>query len=300
MPKRILVAGGTGFVGTHITRKLLEQGHHVAVLTRNPHRAKARVDPQIELRQGDVSDLESLKHAMANIDVVISTVQFPNHPVQNPKKGHTYEQVDGEGTVRQVKAAVLAGVKRFIYISGAGTREGQTAPWFRAKLKAEKAVRESGMAYTIFRPSWVYGPNDRSLNRFAAFARFLPFMPIIGDGKARIQPVFVEDLAVAAATSITLEKATNKTYEIGGPETLTMDEIVQTMLQVMGKKRPLFHVPAGLMKIVTLPLTLLPQPPLSPEAVDFILMEEPCDNTALIEDFGITLTPLAEGLSYLK
>jgi uncharacterized protein YbjT (DUF2867 family) len=293
----VLVAGGTGFIGSHIVRKLMARGHKAIVMSRRPD--AARVPAGVEVRQGDIADPGSLRTAMAGVDAVVGVVQFPNHPVEKPSRGYTYMAVDGEGTERLVAAAKAAGVRRFVYLSGAGTRPGQTAPWFLAKLRAEKAVRESGLPFTIFRPSWVYGPEDRSLNKFATFARLLPFIPVVGNGKTRVQPVFVDDLAEAVAMSISMENAAGKAYEVGGPQTLTMDEIIRTMLQAMGRRRPLVHHPAWFMKVATLPLTLLPAPPLSPGAVDFVLMEEPVDNTALLQDFGLKLTPLAEGLSYL-
>lgn len=296
----VLVTGGTGFIGSHIVSNLLKKGHKVAVLSRNPDRAKKGMHPGVEVRRGDIDDSGTLVEAMAGIDVVINTVQFPNHPVEKPSKGHTYMAVDGEGTERQVEAAKTAGVKRFIYLSGAGTREGQKAPWFQAKLRAERAIRESGLHYTIFRPSWVYGPEDRSLNKFATFARFLPIIPVIGNGKTLVQPVHVEDLAQVVAASVDMPKAVNQTYELGGPQELSMDEIIQTMLRVMGKRRPLVHHPAWFMKLVTFPMAILPAPPLSPSAVDFVLMEEHVNNEALLRDFPIKLTALEEGLSYLR
>ncbi len=293
----VLVAGGTGFIGSHVVRRLLEHGHRVAVMTRGA--ARSKVPDGVELRTGDVKDPASLEKAMAGVEVVINAVQFPNHPVENPRKGYTYMEVDGNGTANQVAAAKAAGVKRFIYVSGAGTRQGQGAPWFQAKLKAEGAVKSSGLAWTIFQPSWVYGPEDRSLNKFVTFARLLPVVPVIGDGKTRVQPVLVDDLAEVVAASVNEPRAVGKVYEVGGPQELTMDEIIQTMLRVMGRRRPLLHNPAWLMKIATAPLTLLPTPPLSPAAVDFVLMEEPVDTGPLLSDFRIRLTPLAEGLRYL-
>lgn len=295
----VLVTGGTGFIGSQVVRRLLARGHRVAVLTRGAGPNGTRIPEGVELRTGDVKDPASLRRAMAGVDVVISAVQFPNHPVENPRKGHTYMAVDGEGTVNQVEAAKDAGVKRFIYVSGAGTRQGQTYPWFQAKLKAESAVQRSGLAWTIFQPSWVYGPGDRSLNKFVTFARRLPIVPVIGDGKTRVQPVLVDDLAEVIAASVTEPRAVGKVYQVGGPQELTMDEIIQAMLRVMGKRRPLVHHPSWFMKLVTAPMALLPAPPLSPAAVDFVLMEEPVDNRALLEDFPIQLTPLAEGLRYL-
>ncbi|WP_374713448.1 complex I NDUFA9 subunit family protein [Symbiobacterium terraclitae] len=296
----VLVAGGTGFIGSHIVRRLLADGHRVIAMSRSPGRAQGRLPEGVELRRGDTADASTLGTALEGVEVVVAAIQFPNHPVENPRRGHTYVKVDGEGTVRLVEAARRAGVRRFVYMSGAGTREGQTKPWFLAKLMAEKAVRESGIPYTIFRPSWVYGPEDRSLNKFAAFARVLPFVPVIGSGRTRVQPLYVGDLAAAVAASLGTEAAVNQTYEIGGPEELTMDEIIRTMLRVMGRRRPLLHAPAGLVKLAAWPLQILPAPPLSPAAVDFVLMEEPVDNTAVLRDLGIKLTPLAEGLSYLR
>jgi len=293
----VLVTGGTGFIGSHVVRKLQEKGHRVIVMSR---RAEANVPPGVEVRPGDVGDEAALRRAMAGVDVVVAAVQFPNHPVENPRKGYTYMKVDGEGTVRQVGAAKAAGVKRFIYLSGAGTEKEKSAPWFKAKVMAEGAVRDSGIPYTIFRPSWVYGPEDRSLNKFVTFARLLPVVPVIGDGKTLVQPVSVDDLAQVVAGSVSNERAVGKTYEVGGPQALTMDEIIRTMLQIMGKRRPLVHQPAWLMKLAAAPLTLLPTPPLSPAAVDFVLMEEHVDITPLVQDFGIRLTPLAEGLRYLE
>ncbi|HYF91454.1 MAG TPA: complex I NDUFA9 subunit family protein [Symbiobacteriaceae bacterium] len=293
----VLVTGGTGFIGSHIVQRLLGGGHRVAVMTRNP--GHARVPAGAEVRPGDVEDAASLREAMSGVDTVVDAVQFPNHPVENPRRGYTYMAVDGLGTERQVQAARASGVGHFVYLSGAGTRPGQTAPWFLAKLHAEKAIRESGLRHTIFRPSWVYGPEDRSLNKFVTFARMLPVVPVIGNGQTRVQPVHVDDLAEAVARTVGTPGTADQVYEIGGPQNLTMDEIIQTMLSVMGKRRRLIHQPAWLMKLLTAPLTLLPTPPLSPAAVDFVLMEESVDNTAVMCDLGLRLRPLDEGLEYL-
>lgn len=294
----VLVTGGTGFIGSHIVKRLQEQGHRVAVMTRGAR--SLSLPAGVEVRTGDVRDAGSLQAAMAGVDTVVSAVQFPNHPVESPRRGYTYMAVDGAGTERQVAAARAAGVQRFVYLSGAGTRPGQTAPWFLAKLRAEKAVRESGMPFTIFRPSWVYGPEDRSLNKFVTFARLLPVVPVIGSGQTRVQPIHVDDLAEIIAASVGRPDAAGQVYELGGPQELTMDEIIRTMLRVMGKRRRLVHQPAWFMKLAAAPLTLLPTPPLSPAAVDFVLMEEPVDNTAVLRDFGIRLRSLEEGLAYLR
>src|SRR5581483_4595813 len=103
--------------------------------------------------------------------------------------------------------------------------------------------------YSIFRPSWVFGPEDKALNRFVGFARRLPFVPVIGDGKQQLQPVFVEDVARAVADSLETPAAANAVFEIGGPDVLSMDQVLRTMLAVMGKRRPLLHAPAFLPRL---------------------------------------------------
>src|SRR5581483_9745459 len=124
-------------------------------------------------------------------------------PNENRRKGLTFDAVDRRGTENLVAAAKRAGTARFVYVSGAGAAPKARKPWFRAKWRAEQAVKDSGLAYAIIRPSWVYGPRDRTLNRYVAFVRSpLPLVPVIGNGKQRLMPVFVDDVARAVADSL--------------------------------------------------------------------------------------------------
>ncbi|MGQ9573359.1 MAG: complex I NDUFA9 subunit family protein [Dehalococcoidia bacterium] len=298
----ILVAGGTGFVGGGIVRELARRGKPVAVLSRSAGKAAARFPGlNVEYRQGDVTDPASLATAVQGTEVVIGCVQFPNSPIENRRRGHTFEEVDAIGTERLVAAAKAAGVQRYIYLSGAGAAADAKYHWFRAKWRAETAVRESGITYVIFRPSWVYGPEDRSLNRFLTMSRFLPFVPVIGDGsKQRLQPVFIDDLAWAVAEAVENRAADNKVFEIGGPEVLTMSEIIRIALKVMGRRRFLLSIPKALMKAQAALLQFLPGRPLTPDAIDFITMDALADSSDVVDTLGLRLTPLKEGLaSYL-
>ena len=135
----ILVAGGTGFVGRAVVKALVARGFQVRVMTRHPGRYGSTI--HVEYIYGDVHDPGSLDHAMAHCETVINCVQFPNHPVENPDKGWTYLRIDGEGTINQVAAAQRRGVRRYIYLSGAGTSADRTEPWFQAKWIAEQASR---------------------------------------------------------------------------------------------------------------------------------------------------------------
>jgi uncharacterized protein YbjT (DUF2867 family) len=291
----VLVAGGTGFIGSRVVDELLAKGgHRVLVMTRDPARARPREG--VEYVRGDVSDAASLEAATRGVDVVVHAVQFPNHPVENSRKGWTYEQVDGEGTERMVGAAVKNGVKRFVYLSGAGTRPGRTEPWFRAKERAERAITSSGMEYVILQPSWIYGPDDRSMNKFVAFVKYLPIVPVIGSGQERVQALSVYDVAKVAAAAVDEPAATNRVFELGSSPPLTMDEILRTIMRVLGKRKPLLHQPAWLIKIPASIIQYLPNAPLSPGAVDFITMDERVDASDAEQVFDIQFRSLETGL----
>jgi NADH dehydrogenase len=298
----ILVAGGTGFVGGGIVRELARRGKQFAVLTRDAARSADRFPGlSVEYRQGDVLDPSSLEAAMAGIDAVIGTQQFPNSPIENPKKGHTFEQIDARGTENLVAAAKAAGVQRYVYLSAAGAApEGYH--WFRAKWRAEQAVRGSGLTYAVLRPSWVYGPEDGALNRFLAMSRFQPFVPLIGAvGKQKMQPVFIDDVGRAAAECLDNPAAANQTFELGGPNVYSMSEVVKTALKVAGRRRVLLPAPKIVMKALASGLQFMPGRPLTPDAIDFITMDALADPTDISEKLGLTPTPLRDGLAtYLQ
>ena len=292
---KIGVTGGTGFIGREVVDLLLAQaGDEVVVTTRDPDRdlwgGRAR------LVQAWAGDPVSLGKAFMHADVVVHAIQFPNHPVEDPSKGRTYLEVDGRGTTVAAQTARKLGVRRFVYLSGAGAGQGRPQPWFRAKDMAETAIRETGMEHALLRPSWIYGPRDRSMNKFVTFSRRLPFVPVIGDGKTAVFPVHVKDVARAVVECVRREDARDKALELGGPERLTMDQIIRTIQKVIGKRRPLVHHPVGLMKLLSWPMRLLPEPPLSPTAVDFVVQEVEIDPRPAMEYFGFPFRRLEEGL----
>jgi len=294
----ILVAGGTGFVGAGIVRELARRGKKVVVLTRSAENAKQRFPGfDIEYRQGDVTDPDSLQAALAGVDAIVGAQQFPNSPVENPGKGHTFAKVDAEGTENLVRAAKAAGVKRYVYLSGVGAApDGRH--WFQAKWRAETAVRESGLAYTIIRPTWVYGPEDKSLNRFLGMSRFLPFVPQIGNiGKQRMQPVFIDDVGRAAAESLENAVADGVLFELGGPDVMSMKDVVKAALDAAGRRRLILPAPTFVMKPMATLLQFAPGRPLTPDGVDFITADALADNSTIPVALDLKLTPLRQGLA---
>ncbi len=297
---KVLVAGGTGFLGREITRELISYGHDVTVLSRsNP--ARDPIDPAAHWVAGDVMRPESLAAALPGFAVVVDAVQFPGSPFENPKKGWTFEQIDLQGTRNLVEAARVAGTPHFIGLSGVGADASAKYHWLRFKWDEEQAIITSKVPYTIFRPAWVYGPRDVSLNRFLGFARVLPFVPVIGNGKMRLNPLFVTDLGRHVAAAVGDDPQRRGLFEIGGPDQVTMDEVIRTALAVSGKRRMLLHQPKGLMKALAMLAQFAPGRPLTPDGIDFVTMEALADTTGLTRAFGLRLTPLAEGLaSYLS
>lgn len=295
---RILVAGGTGFVGRNIVRSLLEGEHDVSVLTRNP--SSVQSIPQlrgVEARVGDVTDPDALAGVMSDIDAVVGVVQLPNYPVELPRKGLTFDRFDRRGTENLLQEARRSGVSRYVYLSGAGADVASNETWYRAKGLAERAVEDSGLDFCILRPSWAYGPDDKALNRFVQIARISPVVPRLGTHVQRIQPVFVEDIGMAVRRMFEIEAAWGGTLEIGGPEVLTMDEVIRTMLEVIGRRRAIVPVPAWLAKAGTAPLLVLPKPPLSPGGVEFAIQDAVVNSSALEKVLDIHPMALRDGLA---
>jgi NADH dehydrogenase len=295
----ILVTGGTGFVGAAAVRELARRSGAVAVLGRSAEKIARRFSGlEVEPRAADVRDAASLREAFRHAEAVIDCVQFPNSPIENRRKGWTFEQVDYHGTLNQVLAAKACGVRRYVYVSGVGAAPDARRHWFRFKWLAEEAVRSSGVPHVIIRPTWVYGPEDAALNRFLGLARRLQFVPMFGDGQQQMQPLFIDDLARVLADA--LERGDGETFEAGGPERMSMDEVLRVALEIAGVRRPILHAPVAVGKLAATFLRLLPGPPLTPDAIDFITTPAVADNTALQRVFAPRLTPLREGLaSYL-
>lgn len=298
---KIVVAGGTGFLGRHITRALLDSGHEVAVLGRTP--GKVASIPALAgatAVQGDVTDPSSLTGALDGAEAVVNAVQFPNHPIEVPRRGLTYDRYDRQGTENLLSEARRAGITKFVYISGAGADVTSEKTWYRAKGLAERAIADSGIEWTVLRPSWAYGPEDKALNKFALMARFLPVIPRLGLAPQRVQPVHVDDIALAVVR-IFERWQSGRTYEIGGPDVLTMHEIIETLLRILGLKRLIVPVPLPLAKLGTAPLILLPKPPMTPQGIDFAVQDGIVDISGLRSNLEVHPVPLVEGLArYIK
>jgi nucleoside-diphosphate-sugar epimerase len=301
MDNRIVaIAGGSGFIGRAIARRIAAiPSTTVRVLTRNPAGARAKLKiTNCDFVQADVTLSVSLKEALKGVNAVVNATQFDGYPVENPRRGLTFERIDFGGTSALLEAARQNGVAQFIYISGAAADENSEHPAFRAKGLAERAIRESRIPYTIFRPSLVYGPEDKVVNGFVKALRMTPVFPVPGTGHQKVQPVLVDDLAACVALALS-GKGANGAYDVGGPDLTTFDEMMRTVMEAAAVRRPIVHVPERLMRTVGALGEMLPTPVLSRDAVTFVTADNACNIEPLMRDFGIQLTPMRTGLAYL-
>jgi NADH dehydrogenase len=293
----VAVAGGTGFVGGAIATELHRRGHAVRVLSHRGESARGGLPDAVEIRSGDVLTGAGLVEALRGADALAIALAFDNSPMEAPRKHQTFVEVDAAGTERLIAAARAAGVARVVYVSGAGAAPDAKRHWFRAKWRAEEAVRGSGMTWTVIRPTWIFGPRDVSLNRFVGFARRLFAVPMTNAGSQLLAPVFIDDAAALAADSLVADAAANQVFELGGPETLRMRDIIRTALRVAGLRRPIVPGPTPLIKLAAFPLAWLPTPMLTPDAVDFINQPATVDLDPLLARMPRRLTTLEEGLA---
>ncbi len=286
----ILLTGATGVVGGELLPELLDADHPVRVLVRDPRKlGEHRVDVQITL--GDLRDPLSIRHAMRGVETVVHLAA-----TIRDQPGATIEEVNGLATVRLLRLAERAGVKRFVFFSAMGATTFQRTRFFRSKAIAERAVRESPLDTTVFAPSIVYRPGDPWITLLQRLA-LLPAVPVSGSGHARYQPIWARDVARCVAASLNGGSSGDEggRYELAGPEVLSYDDIVECVVEATGRNRPLVHVPIPFVRSGLRALELLAGPSVFATWEEAELMEVPMTSergTADAERLGIEPRPM--------
>ncbi|MFL5927765.1 MAG: complex I NDUFA9 subunit family protein [Gaiellaceae bacterium] len=288
---KILVTGGTGFVGPKIVHALRAQGRDVRALVRHPERASRLAGWGAELATGDVTDPASLRAAVDGCTHVVHLVALIKG---SPNDFH---RVMTQGTKDLVAAAKDAGVERFVLMSALGTTDAtkDVVPYFASKWAMEQETVRSGLEYTIFRPSFVFGRDGGVLPLFMRQVRYSPVVTVIGSGLQRSQPIWVEDVAQYFALGVDHPQAANRTFEIGGPDIVDWNELYLRIAKVLGKRRRLAHVPTSIARTGARLTERLPAAPLT---TDQIAMMEAGDNVVTdsiaVDTFQVALVPLEE------
>jgi len=301
---KVFVTGATGFVGQAIFLRLQAAGHSARILVR-PDSPRARAlpaDPRTETRQGDILDASTLPGALAGVDAVIHLVGIISEVGKS-----TFENVHQRGTENMVRAAQKAGVRRFVHMSALGTQPGAVSRYHRSKWAAEEIVRASRLDYTIFRPSIIYGPGDGFVNLFAGIARWSPVLPVMGSGQSRFQPIAVEDVAGCFVRALSEGRSVGETCDLCGTEVFTLNEILDVILEVTGRKRLKLHVPLWLAWIqaalleFAFPVLLWKAAPLNRDQLVMLREDNIGDSQAAIELFGLKPVLFREGIGrYLR
>jgi uncharacterized protein YbjT (DUF2867 family) len=289
----ILVTGATGFVGTKVVHALRAEDGDVRCLVRDPARAQTLATWGCELVRGHMTDGASLRTAVEGCDAVVHLVSII---VGRPAD---FERVMSGGTRELVTAAQEAGVRRFVLMSALGTSEEtkDLVPYYRAKWEMERAVEESGLERVVFRPSFIFGRDGGVLPTFIRQVRFMPVVPVVGDGRTRLQPIWVDDVAAHFVKAVDLQAAANRTFELGGPDVVTWNELYERIRKVLGVRRAIVHVPFGLVRRGAAVAELLPKPPVTRDQLKMLAAgDNTCDTTPALETFGIGLLPLDEQL----
>ncbi len=281
----VFLTGGTGFVGRHVVRCLLERGHRVRALVRDLDSAAELRDQGVELAEGDITAETGLAEAAAGCDAVVHLVGI----IRERPPSVTFEAVHTRGTLRVVEAARRAGVKKIVHMSALGARPDGTA-YQRTKYEAEELVRRSGLRFVILRPSIIVGEGSEFVDTLHHLVRRLPLTPVIGDGRYRLQPVDVRDVATAFAEALKRTNLEGRRHEIGGPHKLTYNRIVEIFGEEFGIRRRKIHVPLGFVRpAVELASNWRLPAPINSEQLAMLLEENivPGESNVLRESFGL-------------
>jgi NADH dehydrogenase len=241
---KVLLTGGTGFVGRAMLPRLVSAGHEVRLLARRPDAPAALTlasSPAISIVTGDVLDAASLVQAARGIDAIIHLVGIISEVGPN-----TFENLHTRATHHALHAARENGASRFLQMSALGTRPEARSRYHQTKWAAEQAVRESGLDWTIFRPSLIYGRDDHVITMVTRLAPWSPFVPVVGRGRALLQPVAVEVVADAFCRALNEPRSQERTFDLCGPERLTFPQILDTILAVCGRRRLKLYLPLWL------------------------------------------------------
>ena len=282
----ILIAGSTGFVGSHLAKRLVVEGERPRCLARSQERASQILPVEkVDLTMGDTTKPETLEKALQGVDILVHSAFITADLKQS--NTNTYYGVNAVGTKNLVIAAKNAGVKKIVVVSGLGTRPDKSGTYMQGRYLAEQQVKESGLAWSILQPSIQFGEHAAFFKGLADLIRMAPVVPVVGTPKRKFQPIWVEDVVSCLIKQIREDSRNGNTYVVGGPEIFTYGEILDMLANRLGKKRlkapapvPLVGIGAAMMQAV------LPKPPITTAALTLFSFENSTAIDAVERNFG--------------
>ncbi|HZG15905.1 MAG TPA: complex I NDUFA9 subunit family protein [Candidatus Bathyarchaeia archaeon] len=296
---KVLLTGSTGFVGRGILTQLIDAGVEPVCLVRPGSEAKVRISRlglgNIQLVAGDLFDPPSLVNALKDCEAIIHLVGIIR---ERKGKGITFPRIHVTGTKNLLEAAKHDSIKRFIHMSALGARPNATSAYHQTKYEAEQLVKQSGIPYTIFRPSVIFGPDDEFVNMLAGLVR-MPVTPVIGDGSYKLQPVSRQTVAEVFTEALRNDQAIGQIYDVGGPEQLSYSQLLDQIGLALKKPNVRkMYIPLPLMKPAVNLMESFPFFPITNTQLTMLLEGNICENTEkLYRDFSVEKVSFLEGIS---
>lgn len=283
----ILITGATGFIGQHLVARMIEQGETPRCLVRDIQRAKNMFPVgKVELVEGDTTRAATLAAAVTGVDTIVHAAFITAD--RKAMKENYYDETNIQGTQNLIKAAKAAGVKRIVEISGLGTKMDRPGTYMQGRYLAEKMLVDSGLDWTIIRPSVLFGKNAPFIKGLADLIRTSPVVPLIGGGHTMFQPISVDDVVTVIIKVLDRPERTNgHIYTIGGPEYYSFSQVFDVLLRAMHTNRPKVYAPTPLVGIGAAVMeAVLPKPPLTKAAMTLFSFDNTTDLNSVERDFG--------------
>lgn len=292
----VLVTGAAGFVGRRTVRALRQRGWQVRGLLRSHRNAAMVVKAGAEVAIGDVTVPASLEAALKSVTHVVHLVA-----IIRERGGRTFDAVNREGTRNLVEAARRCGARRLVHLSAIGAQDNPRFPYLRSKWQGEQVVSQGEIPSTILKPSIQFGAGDEFFNSLAATVKALPVTPIIGDGKVEFQPVAVDEVAEVAANALEDDSIVGEVLELGGPERMTYNQLMDVVCEHLNVHRPRVHIPPALLRpFIAIGERMLRQPPITRPMLDMVAIDNVTEANAMPHLLGRTPLPIAEGIGYIR
>ncbi len=292
----VLVTGATGFLGRRVVQELLDRHHQVRCLVHVPGRERIFDHRSVEVHYGNVLDPASLAVALYNVEAVVHLVA-----IIRPTHRMSFDLVNRQGTANVVAAAKEARVREFHHVSAVGAANDPTYPYHYSKWQSEQEVVNSGLPFTIIRPSIMFGQGDEFINSLAGLVRLFPIVPVIGSGKIRFQPMAVEDVASCIGMSVERQDLKGRTLDLGGPDRFSYNEIVSEVARAMGKRRLRFHVPTlPVLVAATLFQGLMQRAPITTDQIRMLGLRNVAEVGEVERSFGFTPRPLRSNIDFVN